>query len=280
MQHPMPALQQQELLVLYEDLPLLSPGEQQQQQRNLQPVKLQTFFRERRYVRYFIVQEEDKQQQGDEQHGLEPQGGYQQRLALLSSTLEALKHEDSEAIDHMPEKASAKDRTGCDDEPALRQVVLAVEEAVEQAVRGLGTLSIETLRWLRSAKPNEPDVRPLGQMQNKKEVDEVDKADEADKADVAEEEEEEEPQQRWHQKKPLLRALEYGCPIFARPTLKGASAPHTSATAVTAAANTHPPPCSATLVDMSDDAINRMSSLADILHYLNLLILEASLRSQ
>jgi hypothetical protein len=54
-----------------------------------------------------------------------------------------------------------------DDEPALKQVVLAVEEVVEQAVRGLGTLSIDTLRWLRSAKPNEADARPLGRMQNK-----------------------------------------------------------------------------------------------------------------
>ena len=53
-----------------------------------------------------------------------------------------------------------------DDEPALKQVVLAVEESIEQAVRGLGTLSVDTLRWLRSAKPNEPNVRPLGRLQN------------------------------------------------------------------------------------------------------------------
>jgi hypothetical protein len=54
-----------------------------------------------------------------------------------------------------------------DDEPELKQVVLAVEEVVEQAVRGLGTLSIDTLRWLRSAKPNEACTRPLGRMQSK-----------------------------------------------------------------------------------------------------------------
>jgi hypothetical protein len=42
-----------------------------------------------------------------------------------------------------------------------------VEEVVEQAVRGLSTLSINTLRWLRSAKLNEADTQPLGRMQSK-----------------------------------------------------------------------------------------------------------------
>jgi hypothetical protein len=113
---------------------------------------------------------------------------------LLFSSLEALKREDSEAIDRMAEKPSAKDRTGWfkqtrwdehlqaypdwkllsyairppgDDEPELKQVVLVVEEVIEQAVRGLSTLSIDTLRWLRIPKPIEADARPLDQMQNK-----------------------------------------------------------------------------------------------------------------
>jgi hypothetical protein len=143
---------------------------------------VQTFFRERRYVRYFVVQAEEKedeeeQQRGEQQQGEQQesgrQGDYKQRLGLLSSSLEALKREDSEAIDRMAEEASAKDRTGWfkrtrwdehlqaysdwkllsyairppgDDEPELKQVVLAVEEVVEQAVGGLGTLSIDTLR--------------------------------------------------------------------------------------------------------------------------------------
>jgi hypothetical protein len=122
------------------------------------------------------------------------QGDYKQRLALISSSLEALKREDSKAINRIAEEASTKDRTGWfkrtrwdehlqaypdwkllayairppgDDEPALKQVVVVVEEVVEQAVRGLSTLSIDTLRWLRSAEPNKADARPLGQMQNK-----------------------------------------------------------------------------------------------------------------
>jgi hypothetical protein len=43
--------------------------------------------------------------------------------------------------------------------------------------------------------------------------------------------------------------------------LKDASAPHKSATAVIAASNAHPLPCSATVVDTSDDANNHKSSL-------------------
>jgi hypothetical protein len=164
-----------------------------------QPVKVQTFFRERRYVCYFVVQEEEAQeeqqqaeqqaeqqqakqqrsgqQQAKQKQESERQGDYKQRLALLSSSLEALKRKDSEAINRIAEEASAKDRTGWfkqtqwdehlqayldwkllayairppgDDEPALKQVVLAVEEVVEQAVRGLSKLSIDTLRYPRA----------------------------------------------------------------------------------------------------------------------------------
>jgi hypothetical protein len=98
--------------------------------------KVQSFFRERRYARCFVVQEEeaqqeqqqqDEQQQGWQQHGnnqegndqqgneqqeSERQADYKQRLALLTSSLEALKREDSKAIDRIAEEASTKDRTG------------------------------------------------------------------------------------------------------------------------------------------------------------------------
>jgi hypothetical protein len=100
----------------------------------------------------------------------------------------------------------------------LKQVVLVVEELVEQAVHGLGTLSIDTLRWLRSARPNEPDVRPLGRMQSKSSqqraarlwarllcycVRLVAAGDEDDDED----EEEEEEHQHQHQKKSPLQPL-------------------------------------------------------------------------
>jgi hypothetical protein len=92
-----------------------------------QPVKVQTFFRERRYIRYFVVQEDaqaqqgDKQQgdekqgdeqQSDEQQGDKQQGDYKQTLAYLASSLTALKRKDSEAIDRIAKESSAKDCTG------------------------------------------------------------------------------------------------------------------------------------------------------------------------
>jgi hypothetical protein len=81
-----------------------------------------TFFHERHYVRYFVVQlgekeDEDEQQQqeqeqGEQQQESERQGDYKQRLALLSSSPEALKRKDSKEINCMAEEVSAKDRTG------------------------------------------------------------------------------------------------------------------------------------------------------------------------
>jgi hypothetical protein len=79
--------------------------------------------------------------------------------------------------------------------------------------------------------------------------------------------------------------------------VKGAPAPHTTVNAVTAAAHANPPPYSAALVDTSHDANDRIPTLkhtrapsivdpTSLLPssppqiYLNLLILEASLRSQ
>jgi hypothetical protein len=79
--------------------------------------------------------------------------------------------------------------------------------------------------------------------------------------------------------------------------VKGAPAPHTSVNAVAAAAHANPPPYSATLVDLPHDANDRIAvrkhrqspSITDPTSllpsappqiYLNLLILEASLRSQ
>ena len=105
---------------------------------------MQTFFRERRYVRYFIVQEEHQEHQ---EHQEQQQSNCERRLSCLLSGWETLKREDGEATERMAEEASAKDRTGwfqrtrwaehlhaypywrllsCD-EPELKQVALAVE---------------------------------------------------------------------------------------------------------------------------------------------------------
>jgi hypothetical protein len=79
---------------------------------------VQTFFQERRYVRYFIVQEQ-KQEQAQEQGQSQPQTAkqkeavsYQQRLATLSQQWETVARKDSNTIERIAEEASAKDRTG------------------------------------------------------------------------------------------------------------------------------------------------------------------------
>jgi hypothetical protein len=103
-----------------------------------------------------------------------------------------------------------------DDVPELKQVVLVVEELVEQAVRGLSTLSIDTLRWLRSPKPSEADVRPLNRMQNKGSQQRAARlwarllcyCVRLVASKEEEEEEEEEQQQQQNKKKPPLQALE------------------------------------------------------------------------
>jgi hypothetical protein len=75
-----------------------------------------TFFHERHYIRYFVVQlgekeDEDEQQQqeqeqGEQQQESERQGDYKQRLALLSSSPEALKRKDSKEINCMAKEVS------------------------------------------------------------------------------------------------------------------------------------------------------------------------------
>jgi hypothetical protein len=168
---------------------------------------VQTFFAERRYVHYFVVQEgeeeqgqrerersealgqeeelgnaeEDKQgaEEEDKQGAEEEEDGCKQTLARLLYEWQALEQEESKAMEHMAEEASAKDCTGWfkrtqwdehlqaypswrllayairmpgKEEPQLHRAVQLVEELVEDAVRGLSTLSLETLRWLRSAQ--------------------------------------------------------------------------------------------------------------------------------
>jgi hypothetical protein len=84
------------------------------------PVKVQTFFQERRYVRYFVVQEQEQElEQVLEQGQSQPQTAeqkeaisYKQRLATLSQECETVARKDSDAIERIAEEASAKDRTG------------------------------------------------------------------------------------------------------------------------------------------------------------------------
>jgi hypothetical protein len=92
-----------------------------------QPVRVQTFFRKKRYLRYFIVQEQqpeqpeqqqretgqaDQQQHRQETAEQDQATSYHQRLAYLSREYDAVERNDSEAIERIAEEADAKDRTG------------------------------------------------------------------------------------------------------------------------------------------------------------------------
>lgn len=52
------------------------------------------------------------------------------------------------------------------DEIELQRAVELVGQLIERSVSGLATLDDETRRWLRSAKPHEPDTRPFARLQN------------------------------------------------------------------------------------------------------------------
>lgn len=52
------------------------------------------------------------------------------------------------------------------DERLLKQAVNVVNLMIERAAAGLSTLGLETRRWLRSAKREVVDVRPISRLQN------------------------------------------------------------------------------------------------------------------
>jgi len=52
------------------------------------------------------------------------------------------------------------------DEEELQQAARVVDLLVERCVAGLSTLALEMRRWLKSAKREEVDVRPMGRLQN------------------------------------------------------------------------------------------------------------------
>ena len=76
------------------------------------PVKVQTFFQERRYVRYFIVQEQQQEQSQPRTAEQQEVDDCKQRLAALSHAWDAIARRDSDAIEQIAEETSAKDRTG------------------------------------------------------------------------------------------------------------------------------------------------------------------------
>jgi hypothetical protein len=77
------------------------------------PVKVQTFFQERRYVRYFTVQEQQQQEQSQPMTAEQQEAeSSKQRQAALLHEWETVAGKDRDAIEQIAEEASTKDRTG------------------------------------------------------------------------------------------------------------------------------------------------------------------------
>jgi len=152
-------------------------------------VKVQTFFTRGGFQRYFTVHVPEEQEQETRRAELGDCEGF------VAATLGAWKKtdEDYERSQEVADARTAKtDRTGWfnrtawpehiakrnltllaharrlpdRDEKELQRVAHAVDLLTERCVAGLSTLALETRRWLKSAKREEVDVRPMGRLQN------------------------------------------------------------------------------------------------------------------
>jgi hypothetical protein len=72
-----------------------------------------------------------------------------------------LEHFANRNLAHLAHQARVPDKI----ELKLRDAAELVELLVEQSVKGLATLPQETRRWLRSARRQEPDRRPIARLQ-------------------------------------------------------------------------------------------------------------------
>lgn len=151
-------------------------------------VKVQTFFRTGGFQRYFVV------------HAPEENGSVNPSLtkedeaeaAAIKREWKEIREERKKALELADEKVAKTDRTGWfnrtgwpehlagrnlkhlarasrlpdRNERELQQATKIVDLAIERSVAGLSTLAVETRRWLRSAKREEIDVRPMARLQN------------------------------------------------------------------------------------------------------------------
>lgn len=161
------------------------------------PVWVQTFFSAAGLQRYFTVDYEESEAEEQDAEGQE----CSQRTEPVQNSQEisTVLHEWDQAVqkqEQARQKADAElaktDRTGWftrthwpqhladsnlrhlsratrlpdRDETVLQRAVELVDQLIERSVSGLATLDDETRRWLRSAKLQEPDTRPLARLQN------------------------------------------------------------------------------------------------------------------
>jgi len=153
-------------------------------------VKMQTFFSKPALRRYFLVSAVDASQSSSTTLSTRCQTAatVKEQLAEWDTTKQAhqekaqimdaevaktdktgwfkrtgwLEHFAGRNLIHLAHQARLPDR----DEMKLQRAAKLVELLVEQSVQGLSTLGRETRRWLRSAKRQEVDQRPLARLQN------------------------------------------------------------------------------------------------------------------
>ena len=144
-------------------------------------VKAQTFFTAQALRRYFAVRVPDETRGSTEPDNVKDTLAWWKALQL--------KHEEAQL--QMERETAKTDRTGWfnmtgwpehlaesnmkhlsyasrlpdRDEAQLQKAAKAVDAMVEQSVAGLSTLARQTRRWLRSAKREEPDGKPMARLQ-------------------------------------------------------------------------------------------------------------------
>jgi superfamily II DNA helicase RecQ len=149
-------------------------------------VKVQTLFRTGGLQRYFIVNTEERTSEPAVSH--EDVDVIQRHLAEYSSFTQREEEREQRLekdvpktdrtnwfnftqwpvhlagrnLEHLAYQIRLPDRS----EPRLQRAVKLTEELVEKSVSGLSTLHRDTRRWLRSAKREEMDLRPLARLQN------------------------------------------------------------------------------------------------------------------
>lgn len=115
-------------------------------------------------VEYDIIQENWKNKQEKHEKDIEKieeEAAKQDKTGWYNQT-GWVEHLAKSNMKHLAHTSRLPDR----DEKELQQAVKLVEAMIEICVAGLRSHNRETRRWLKSAKQAEPDVRPIGRLQN------------------------------------------------------------------------------------------------------------------
>jgi superfamily II DNA/RNA helicase len=145
-------------------------------------IKAQTFFTSGGLQRYFAVEPDPDNAVSDgdtntedecarwEAKRLELKKAEQERMKAMPGTDRtgwySLTGWPEHLVDSDYKKLSQAIRLPSQGEARLQKAAKAVQALIEQGVAGLRTLARDTRCWLRSAKREGPDTRPLGRLQN------------------------------------------------------------------------------------------------------------------